>query len=202
MSESGNITCYIFLPNVLTTVLHNLTWLTAYHYTVHAKRDLTNLTLTDAQVIIFTGSGGAWPPALLSKIGNICSSWVRQSRHISEIFKFILSSSPMLNFLLITKHQQTSHVLPFYTESELTTLKPKIPSWKTKLRNKDMKFDDGRNKTLTKLTCIGVNVMTSLRAWQPKNHGSTVGRSRTFSSPVMRRDVISLSQITRAHSAS
>lgn len=27
----------------------------------------------------------------------------------------------MLNFLLITKHQQTSHVLPFYTESELTT---------------------------------------------------------------------------------
>jgi len=55
---------------------------------------------------------------------------------------------------------------------------------------------------LTKLTCFGVNVMTSLRAWQPKNDGSTFGRDRTFSSPVTRSDFISLSQNTRAHPCS
>ena len=42
----------------------------------------------------------------------------------------------MLNFLLITEDQQTSHVLPFYTESELTTdshVKTKNPFLKDKI---------------------------------------------------------------------
>lgn len=70
------------------------------------------------------------------------------------------------------------HFITSQNWQQTITLKPKIPSWKTKLRNKDVKFDDDKNKTLTKLTCFGVSIMTSLRAWQPKNHGSTFGRGR------------------------
>ena len=144
----------------------------------------------DAQVIIFTGRGGAWPPALLSKIGNICSSWVRQSRHISEIFKFILSSSLMLNVLLITKHINTLHMyfhfIPCQNWQRIISLEPKIPSWKIELSNKDVKFDDDKYKTLTKPTCFGVSIMTSLQAWQPRNHGSIFGKGRIFSSSLMR----------------
>jgi hypothetical protein len=77
------------------------------------------------------------------------------------------------------------HFIPSQSWQQIITLKPKIPSWKTKLRHKDVKIVDDKNKTLTKLTCFGVSVMTSLRAWQPKNHGSTFGRGRAGHIPLL-----------------
>ena len=73
------------------------------------------------------------------------------------------------------------HFISRQNWQQVMRLKPKIPSWETKLRNKDVKFDDDdKNKTLIKLTCFGVSVMTSLRSWQAKNHSSTFGGARHF----------------------